>query len=43
MQGYSKGSMGPFMTVDNNGKVDASMQGYSKGSMGPFMTVHNNG
>jgi hypothetical protein len=42
MQGYSKGSMGPFMTVHNNGKEEASMQGYSKGSLGTIMTVHIN-
>jgi hypothetical protein len=43
MQGYSKGSVGPFITVHFNGYVEASMQGYNKGSVGPFMMVHYNG
>jgi hypothetical protein len=36
MQGYSKDSIGPLMTVHNNGYIDATMQGYSKGSVGPL-------
>jgi hypothetical protein len=43
MQGYSKGSVGPFILVHYNGLVEASMQGYSKGSVGPFIPVHYNG
>jgi hypothetical protein len=43
MQGYSKGSVRPFIPVHYNGLVDASMQGYSKKSVGPFITVHYNG
>jgi hypothetical protein len=43
MQGYSKGSMGPSITVHYNGQVEASMQGYSKGSLGPSITVYYNG
>jgi hypothetical protein len=40
MQGYSKCSVGPFITVHYNGYVDASMQGYSNGSLGPSKTDH---
>jgi hypothetical protein len=40
MQGYSKGSVEPFIPVHNNGLVEAWMQGYSKGSVGPFILVH---
>jgi hypothetical protein len=43
MQVYSKGSLGPFMPVNYNVYIYASMQGYSKGSMGPFMLVHYGG
>jgi hypothetical protein len=43
MQAYSKGSVGPFMTVHYNGYLEVSIQGYSKGSVGSFMTVHYNG
>jgi hypothetical protein len=43
MQGYSEGSLGPFITVRYNGNSEASMQGYSKGSLGPSVTVHYNG
>jgi hypothetical protein len=43
MQGYSKGNVGPFITVRYNGYIEAAMQGYSKGSMGPSITVHYNG
>jgi hypothetical protein len=42
MQGYIKGSVGPFITVHYNEYVE-SMQGYSKGSVGPFMTVNYKG
>jgi hypothetical protein len=42
MQGYSKGSVEPFVTVHYNGQVEASMEGYSKGSVGPLITVHFN-
>jgi hypothetical protein len=43
MQGYSNGSLGPFVTVQYNGSVEASKEGYSKGSLEPFITVHYNG
>jgi hypothetical protein len=42
MQGYSKGSLGPFMLVHYNGYVETYMQTYSKGSLGPFMLVYYN-
>jgi hypothetical protein len=42
MQGYSKGTMGIFMTVYYNALVEASKQGYSKGTEGLFMTLHYN-
>jgi hypothetical protein len=32
MQGYSMGSLGPFITVQYNGTVVGSKQGYSNGS-----------
>jgi hypothetical protein len=32
MQGYSKGSLGPSITVHIYGRLEASMQGYSKKS-----------
>jgi hypothetical protein len=35
MQGYNKGSVGTFITVHFNGKVEASMQGYNKAVWGP--------
>jgi hypothetical protein len=43
MQGYSKGSVGTFMTVHYNGYVEASVQGYSNGSVGTSIAVHYNG
>jgi hypothetical protein len=43
MQGFIKGSLDLFLTVHNNGQLEASMEGYSKESLGPFMTVHYNG
>jgi hypothetical protein len=43
MQGYSKGSIGHFITEHYEGLVEAFMQCYSKGTMGPFITVHYNG
>jgi hypothetical protein len=43
MEVYSKGSVGPFMTIHYNGYVDASMEGYSKGNLGTFISVHYNG
>jgi hypothetical protein len=43
MQGYRKGSKGPFITVHYNGYLEAYMQGYTKGSKVPFITVHYNG
>jgi hypothetical protein len=43
MQGYSKVSLGAFITVHYNEKVEACMQGYKKGSVGPFITAHYNG
>jgi hypothetical protein len=43
MQGYSKGSVGPFIPVHYNGSLEASMQGYFKGSVGPLIQVHYNG
>jgi hypothetical protein len=39
MQGYIKGSLGPFMLVYYNRKVEASLQGYSKGCLWTFMRV----
>jgi hypothetical protein len=42
MHGYSNGSVGPYMMVHYNVKVEASVQGYTKGSVGPFITVHYN-
>jgi hypothetical protein len=43
MQGYSKGSVGPSITVHYNGYVEASILGYSKRNMGPFILVQHNG
>jgi hypothetical protein len=43
MQGYSKGSVGPSITVHYNGDVQASMKNYNYGSVGPSITVHYNG
>jgi hypothetical protein len=43
MQGYSKGSVGPFIPVHYNGLIQVSMQGYSKGSVGQFITIHYSG
>jgi hypothetical protein len=43
MQGYCKGSVGPFIPTHFNGFVEASMQGYSKGSVGPFILDHYDG
>jgi hypothetical protein len=43
MQGYSKGSKGPFITVDYNDNLEAYMQGYNKCSKVPFITFHYNG
>jgi hypothetical protein len=40
MQGYIKGSLGPFITVQYKGSVEASKQGYSKGTLGPSITVN---
>jgi hypothetical protein len=34
MEGYSKGSAGPFIPDYYNRLVEASMQGYSKGIVG---------
>jgi hypothetical protein len=42
MQGYSKGSVGPFIPVHYNCLVQASTQSYIKLSVGPFITVHYN-
>jgi hypothetical protein len=42
MQGYSKGSLGPFMLVYYNRYIESSKKGYSKGSLGPFMLLHYN-
>jgi hypothetical protein len=42
MQGYSKGSLVPFILVYYNRYLEASIQGYSKGSLGPFMLVYYN-
>jgi hypothetical protein len=39
MQGYNKGSMGHFIPVHYNGKVEAYMKGNSKGSVGSFIPV----
>jgi hypothetical protein len=35
--------VGPFILVDYDGYVEASMQGYSKVSVGPFIRVHYDG
>jgi hypothetical protein len=43
MQGYRKGSVEPFIPVNYNFLVEASMQGYSKCSVGPFILVHYSG
>jgi hypothetical protein len=40
MQGYSKGRVGPSITVHYNGKVEASMVGYIKVSVALSITVH---
>jgi hypothetical protein len=40
MQGYSTGTLGPLMTVQYIGYVEAFWQGYSMGSLGPLITVH---
>jgi hypothetical protein len=40
MQGNSRGSLGPLISVHYIGYVEASRQGYSTGSMGPLITVH---
>jgi hypothetical protein len=43
MQCYSQVSMGPSMTVQYNGYVEASMQGYIEGSVGYSIMVQYNG
>jgi hypothetical protein len=43
MQGYSKGSVGPLITVHYNDYIEAFMQGYRKGSVEPYISVHYNG
>jgi hypothetical protein len=43
MQGYSKGTMVPFITVYYNVEEESTMQGYSKGSQENLITVHYNG
>jgi hypothetical protein len=43
MQGCSKVSVGPFIPVNYNGLIEASMKGYIKVSVGPFIPVHYNG
>jgi hypothetical protein len=43
MQGYSKVSLAPSITVRYNSYVDTSMQVYSKGSVGSSITVRYNG
>jgi hypothetical protein len=43
MQGYIKGTVGPFIPEHYNGKLEASMQGYNKGTPAPFLPVHYNG
>jgi hypothetical protein len=43
MQGYSKGSVGPFLLVHYNGQLQASMLFYNKASMWQFIAVHYNG
>jgi hypothetical protein len=43
LQGYSKGSVGPFRRVHYNAQLEASMQGYSKRCVGPFVKVHYHG
>jgi hypothetical protein len=40
MPGYSEGSLGPFIAVNYNAYVGASMQGYSKISVGPFISLY---
>jgi hypothetical protein len=43
MQGYSKGSLGPFLPVHYNGLLEVCMQVYNNGSVGLFITVYYNG
>jgi hypothetical protein len=43
MQGYTKGSVGPFITVRYNGHVGAFIQGYSKVSVGTLIALYFNG
>jgi hypothetical protein len=43
MQGYSKGHLGPLITVHYIVYVEASIPGYIKCSVGQLITVHNNG
>jgi hypothetical protein len=43
MQVYCKGSLGPSITVHNNGQVETSMQGYNKDSVGPIIKVRISG
>jgi hypothetical protein len=40
VQGYSKGSVRPFIPIHYNDLVEDPMQGYSKGSKGSFILVH---
>jgi hypothetical protein len=42
MQGYSKSSVGPFITEHYNGLVESLIQGYSKVRVEPFITGHYN-
>jgi hypothetical protein len=43
MQGYSKCNLGPSITVNDNGQLEASIQGYSMSGLGPSITDHYNG
>jgi hypothetical protein len=43
MQGYSKGSVEPSITVHYNGYVEGSMQGYIKGCVGHSIKANYNG
>jgi hypothetical protein len=38
MQGCITGTLGPLITVQYIGYIEASRQGYSSGSLGPLIT-----
>jgi hypothetical protein len=43
MEGYTKGCVGPTISVYYNRTVVVSLQGYCKGSVGPSIMAHYNG